>query len=70
MLTTTTGVLGLLPMIFGISIDILHFEITYNSPTSQWWKQISTTIAGGHAFATILTLYFTPCLMMIKNRQK
>jgi multidrug efflux pump len=65
LLTAGTTVLGLLPMITGINIDFLNVEITYNAPSNQWWRQLSTTIAGGLSFATILTLFFTPALLMI-----
>jgi len=64
LLTATAGVLGLLPMVFQMNIDIIAREVTFGSPASQWWTQLSTSIAGGLMFATILTLFFTPCLMM------
>jgi multidrug efflux pump len=68
MLTAGTGVLGLLPMVFGINIDILAWELTIDAPASQWWRQLSTTIAGGLSFATVLTLFYTPCLLVLGNR--
>ncbi|MBN8828121.1 MAG: efflux RND transporter permease subunit [Sphingobacteriia bacterium] len=64
LLTATTAVLGLLPMVFKLSIDILGFDISFDSPSSQWWTQLSTSIAGGLTFATILTLFFTPALVL------
>jgi len=68
LLTATTAILGLLPMIFGLTINFFTREITYDAPSSQWWRQLSTSIAGGLAFATILTLFFTPCLLLIGKR--
>lgn len=65
LLTATTAVLGLFPMVIGLTIDFFNREILYNSPSSQWWKQLSASIAGGLTFSTILTLFFTPCLLMI-----
>lgn len=67
LLTAGIGIIGLLPLVFGINIDILKFEITIDAPSSQWWRQLSTTIAGGHAFSTILTLFLTPCLLLLKD---
>ena len=40
-------------------------EILVGAPSSQWWTQLSSTIAGGLAFATILTLVATPAMLVI-----
>ncbi|WPX96939.1 efflux RND transporter permease subunit [Candidatus Bandiella euplotis] len=68
LLTAATAILGLLPMILGITINFFHRDIFYDAPSSQWWRQLSTSIAGGLAFATALTLFFTPCLLLIGKR--
>lgn len=68
LLTAATAVLGLLPMVFGLTIDFMGREITYDAPSSQWWRQLSASIAGGLTFATILTLFFTPCLLLLGKR--
>jgi len=68
LLTATTAVLGLLPMVFGLTILFTTREITYDAPSSQWWRQLSASIAGGLTFATILTLFFTPCLLKLGKR--
>lgn len=65
-LTAGTTVLGLIPMISRLNIDFVARAITYNSPSSQWWVQLATTIAGGLTFSTILTLLFTPALLMLR----
>ncbi|MBT5827280.1 MAG: efflux RND transporter permease subunit [Alphaproteobacteria bacterium] len=65
LLTSITTILGLIPMIFSMNINFFTRDIYFNSPSSQWWQQLSTTIAGGLAFATILTLFLTPALLMI-----
>lgn len=67
-LTAITAVLGLLPMVLGLTIDIVGREVTYDAPSSQWWRQLSTAIAGGLSFATILTLLLTPCLLAIFSK--
>jgi len=66
MLTTVTTILGLMPMAFGMNIDILSREVYFGGPSTQWWKQMASSIAGGLVFATILTLLLTPALLMIQ----
>lgn len=68
LLTATTAVLGLLPMVFGLTINLIDRDITLDAPSSQWWRQLAASIAGGLTFATILTLFFTPCLLLIGRR--
>jgi multidrug efflux pump len=65
MLTTVTTILGLLPMAASLNIDILNREVYFGGPSTQWWKQMASTIAGGLTFATILTMLLTPCLLII-----
>jgi multidrug efflux pump len=68
MLTTVTTVLGLMPMAIGLNIDLLTREIFFGGPSTQWWKQMASSIAGGLVFATLLTLLLTPCLLIIQAR--
>lgn len=68
LLTAATAVLGLLPMVFGLTINFMDRYVTYDAPSSQWWRQLSASIAGGLTFATVLTLFFTPCLLLIGKR--
>lgn len=68
LLTAGTTVLGLLPMVFELNLNFLEFDITMGAPSAQWWEQLSTAIAGGLTFATILTLFFTPCMIMVRER--
>ena len=65
LLTSVTTVLGLLPMVFALTIDITGRHISVGAPSAQWWTQLSSAIAGGLTFATILTLFLTPCLLII-----
>lgn len=67
-LTATTAILGLMPMVFGLTINFYDREISLDAPSTQWWKQLAASIAGGLAFATILTLFFTPCLLKLGKR--
>ncbi len=65
LLTAGTTVVGLVPMVFAMNIDFIARDVTFGAPSTQWWQQLSTSIAGGLTFATILTLFFTPCLLLI-----
>ncbi len=65
LLTSITTVLGLMPMVFSVSIDIIGQDVSIGAPSTQWWTQLSSSIAGGLAFATLLTLVLTPCLLML-----
>ena len=65
LLTSVTTVLGLLPMVFALTIDIIGRDLSVGAPSAQWWTQLSSAIAGGLTFATVLTLFLTPCLLML-----
>jgi multidrug efflux pump len=66
LLTTVTTIVGLLPMALGVNIDLIAREISIGAPSSQWWTQLASAVAGGLAFATILTLFLTPSLLLIQ----
>ncbi len=70
LLTASTAVLGLLPMVFGINIDFVERSVTIGAPSMQWWVQLSTAIVFGLSFATVLTLIVTPSALMLKTRRK
>lgn len=65
-LTVITTVLGLVPIAFGVNIDFTTREVTVGAPSTQWWSQISASIAFGLTFATILTLIVTPAALMAR----
>jgi multidrug efflux pump len=66
LLTTVTTILGLMPMVFAVNIDLINRDVSVGAPATQWWTQLSSSVAGGLAFATILTLLLTPSLLMIQ----
>jgi multidrug efflux pump len=68
MLTTVTTILGLLPMAIGMNFDLINRNIEFGSPSTQWWTQLATAVAGGLAFATLLTLVLTPCLLVLGDK--
>ncbi len=67
-LTAFTTVLGLLPMVLAMNIDLIGREVTFGAPSTQWWTQLSSAIAGGLTFATLLTLVLTPALLVLGER--
>jgi multidrug efflux pump len=70
LLTAITTILGLMPMVLAMNIDLVTREIAFGAPSTQWWTQLATSIAGGLAFATLLTLVLTPCLLVLGYRRK
>ena len=66
LITTTTTVMGLLPMMFNVNFDFFNLDILINAPSGQWWEEMATTIAGGVCCSLVLTLTFTPAMLMIK----
>lgn len=65
LLTATTTILGLMPMVLGINVNLMDHSLGIGAPSTQWWTQLSSAIAGGLAFATLLTLFLTPCMLVI-----
>jgi len=64
-LTAVTTVLGLMPMVLAMNIDLIGRAISFGAPSTQWWTQLASAIAGGLSFATVLTLVLTPCLLVL-----
>ena len=70
MLTTVTTILGLLPMVAEINIDFIGRNVDIGGPSTEWWSQLATAVAGGLAFATLLTLVLTPCMLALKAQRE
>nr|WP_207140168.1 efflux RND transporter permease subunit [Rhodovibrio salinarum] len=64
MLTTVTTILGLMPMVLGVNIDFLNRLVQIGAPSTELWQPLSTAIVFGLTFATLLTLFITPCALM------
>lgn len=52
-------------MVLAMNIDLIGRDISFGAPSTQWWTQLSSAIAGGLSFATLLTLVLTPCLLVL-----
>jgi multidrug efflux pump len=63
-LTATTAILGVLPIAFGVNVELLSRHVTVGAPSTQWWIGLSTAIVFGLGFATVLTLIVTPAALM------
>ena len=66
LLTTVTTIVGLMPMVLGVNINLIERQVSIGAPSSQWWTQLASSVAGGLAFATVLTLFLTPSLLMVQ----
>jgi len=68
-LTAVAAILGVLPIAFGLGLEIFHHETTINAPSTQWWISLSSAIVYGLSFATLLTLVVTPAMLMVFTRE-
>jgi len=64
-LTTLTTVIGLMPLANGTSIDLINRSIIIGGPVASFWSAMAATIVNGLAFSTILTLLFTPTMLVL-----
>ncbi len=69
-LTSVTTALGLMPMVIGLNLNFFTREIVYGAPSTQWWTELSSAIAGGLVIATVLTLVVTPAMLMLGERNR
>jgi multidrug efflux pump len=65
LLTTTTTVLGLLPLALGLSVDLVSRSVTVNGEMALFWEPLSQAIVFGLSFATVLTLIATPAMLAV-----
>ncbi len=66
-LTSVTTALGLLPMVMGMNIDFFNRTVVFGAPSTQYWTELSSAIAGGLVIATVLTLVVTPAMLMLRD---
>jgi len=68
-LTSVTTALGLMPMVIGLNLNFFTREVVYGAPSTQWWTELSSAIAGGLVIATVLTLVVTPAMLMLGEKR-
>lgn len=69
-LTSVTTALGLMPMVIGLNLNFFTRDIVYGAPSTQWWTELSSAIAGGLVVATVLTLLVTPAMLMLGEKRR
>ncbi|SFQ95441.1 efflux RND transporter permease subunit [Poseidonocella sedimentorum] len=70
LLTSITTALGLMPMVFALNLNFFTREIVHGAPSTQWWTELSSAIAGGLVVATVLTLVVTPAMLMLREKRE
>jgi len=68
LLTAITTILGLIPMITGVSFDFHKGTISWMSESSQWWQSMAVVVVFGLIVATFLTLIIVPTLYYLLER--
>ncbi len=62
LLTAVTTILGLIPMVTGVSFDFRMWEISWVSESSYWWRSMAIVVIFGLMTATFLTLVVVPTM--------
>jgi multidrug efflux pump subunit AcrB len=70
LLTAITTILGLIPMVTGISYDFHSWQFSWSSESSQWWYSMAMAVIFGLLFATALTLLVVPALYSLIESAK
>ena len=70
LLTAVTTILGLLPMVTGISYDFHVMALSLSSESSQYWRTMAIVVIFGLMIATILTLVVVPTLYALIENSK
>jgi multidrug efflux pump len=60
--TAVTAILGLIPMVTGISYDFHEMKLVLVSESTQFWSNMAISVIFGLALSTMLTLLVVPSL--------
>jgi len=69
-LTAITTILGLLPMVTGISYDFHIMAMSTASESTQWWRSMAIVVIFGLMISTVLTLIVVPTLYALIENTK
>jgi multidrug efflux pump len=69
-LTTATTILGLVPIAIGVSLDVVSREIVVDGVVTSYFRPVAEAIVSGLFFATLMTLFFTPVMLVLPQRLK
>ncbi len=67
-LTSTTTIVGLLPLANGLSIDIINRTWERGGMIVSWWQPLASAIVDGLLLSTVMTLLLTPALLVVPSR--
>lgn len=70
LLTAITTILGLIPMVTGISYDFHTLTFSLTSESTQYWRSMSIVVIFGLMVATLLTLVVVPTLYALIETAK
>lgn len=70
LLTQVTGILGLLPILLRLDIDFVGMTVHQGAPSSAFWVQLATVMSFGLGFGSLITLIFTPCALMAREKYR
>ncbi|MCG8566161.1 MAG: efflux RND transporter permease subunit, partial [Desulfobacterales bacterium] len=70
LLTAVTTILGLLPMVTGVSYDFHIMAVSYASESTQWWRSMAVVVIFGLMISTLLTLVVIPTLYALIEESK
>ena len=61
-----------LPLVgdFFVTLNASEGVVSQVAASAQWWTGMSQAIAFGLAFSTVVSLFFTPCMLMIQGRME
>ncbi len=67
MLTAVTTILGLIPMVTGVSFDFSAMAVSWVNESTQWWQSMAAVVIFGLMIATFLTLVVVPVLYTVMD---
>jgi multidrug efflux pump subunit AcrB len=68
LLTAITAVLGLMPVVLGVNVDLRQLQFNLRSESAQWWGPMAVVVVVGLAVATALTLILVPVVYVMLDR--